>query len=145
MPISKYAISFNQKKKFIGKKSLFLQFQKHNESLKKSSKNKKIVAILLIDEGIIRKGNNIYYKNNKVGFLTSAAVAPYINFVKYGEDKIKPLDEIKRRVIGFAFVNSECDSGDILEVEVRKKFLKAIIVKKHGTSKIAPYFRAIIP
>lgn len=99
-----FAIDFT-KENFIGKEALEEQ---------KSSLDSKVYALELIDRGIARQGYLVYDGDNNVGFVTSGFMIPgtknsYANALLDGNYKL----------------------GDIVEIEIRNKRVKAQIRKRN--------------
>jgi len=90
---------------FIGKEVLL--------KIKEEGIKKELKGFELIDKGIPRHKNLIYYKNKQIGFVTSGTQSPILN---------KPIG------LGYFEVNS-INEGDIFEIENRGKRLKAQLTK----------------
>lgn len=90
---------------FIGKEALLAQ--------KEKGSYEKITCLICIDKGIPRHGCEIYKDGKKVGFVTSGTLSPCLNIG-----------------IAMGYVKSDFRlEGDILEIFVRNKPLKAKVVK----------------
>ena len=70
----------------------------------------KLRGILIEDRGIIRPGNSVFYKGEKVSSLTSGSLSPTL-----------------RKGIGMAYLN--LDIGDVVSVEVRGNHLNGRVVR----------------
>ncbi len=86
---------------FVGKDALVIL---------KNSKYSKLRGILIEDRGIIRPGNPVFYKDEKVSYLTSGSLSP-----------------ILRKGIGMAYLN--LDIGESVSVEVRGNHLNGRVVQ----------------
>ena len=94
----------NLKKDFIGKKMI-------EKSIENSSK--KMINFKMIDRGIPRNGYEICDKNGKkIGNVTSGTFSP--------THKIG---------IGIGYTKNKSNIGDIIFLSIRKKLLKAKIIK----------------
>ncbi len=94
-----------QKNDFIGKEALIKQ--------KEKGIKRRRVGIQMIDQGIPRKGFEIYSKNEKIGYITSGTYSPLL---KCG--------------IGMGYVKiSQANEGNIVNVKIREKLAKSKIIK----------------
>ncbi|SHH38756.1 glycine cleavage system aminomethyltransferase GcvT [Thermosipho atlanticus] len=98
----KWAVKFN--KEFMGKVALEKQLE---EGLKRRLKGFK-----LIDKGIARHGYKIFKEDEEIGYVTSGTYSPTLN-----------------KAIGMAMLKKGIKVGDIVEIEIRNKRVKAEIVK----------------
>lgn len=105
-----FAVKINKESAFIGKEVL-------KEQIENGTK-RKLVNIEMIDKGIPRHGYDVYNNEEKVGFVTSGTQSPTL-----------------QKNIGMALVDSTlANEGTELYVQVRKRTLKAIVVK-------APFYK----
>ena len=126
--LSRFAVSFKEEKgDFIGKAALEAQ---------QAGTEKKVVAIRLVDRGVIRAGMEIYSGDKQVGWVTSGTMVPY--YVFEGDE---PTEATGKRSIGFAYIEAGAEN---LTVDVRGKRLKAEIVERHMIQTQPPYGRAIV-
>jgi aminomethyltransferase len=98
----KWAVKFD--KEFVGKAALEKQLE---EGLKRRLKGFK-----LIDKGIARHGYKVFKNGREIGVVTSGTFSPTLN-----------------ESIGMALIETGYKSGDIIEIEIRNKLVKAEIVK----------------
>ncbi|MBU1864155.1 MAG: glycine cleavage system aminomethyltransferase GcvT [Candidatus Omnitrophica bacterium] len=95
-----------EKDDFIGKAALVRQ--------KKEGIGKQLIAFELIDRGVARHEYPILKNNIKIGEVTSGSLCPTMN-----------------KNMGFGYVDSSfAHQGEEIFIAVRKKLLKALIVKK---------------
>jgi aminomethyltransferase len=100
-----FAVKTNKKENFIGKDVLKKQ--------KEEGTARKIVGIEMIDKGIPRHGYEVFFGEEKIGEITTGTQSPTL-----------------KKNIGLALVKSEfAEIGQELEVQIRQKRLKAIVVK----------------
>lgn len=99
----KFSVDFN-KDDFIGKKALLKQ---------KDNLENKIYGLELIERGIARQGYSVYDKENEIGFITSGFMIPGT-----------------KNSYANAYLKSSYKYGDIVEIEIRKKKVKAKIRNK---------------
>ena len=118
------------------------QLQKCAELLaqQKASLTTKIVPIALVDRGVIRAGMDVLKNGEKVGWVTSGTMVPYWNFDENGNK----LETSGKRSIGFACIAGAPQVGDEVQVDVRGKKLKAVVVAKHMIQNEPPYGKAVI-
>lgn len=99
-----FAVKLNKGEDFIGKNAL--------KEIKTNMK-RQLVGIEMIDKGIPRHGYAVYKNDKEVGFVTSGTQSPSLG-----------------KNIGMAIVSTEVgDIGEELNVKVRKRMLKAKVVK----------------
>lgn len=127
--LARFAVNFaEQKGDFVGKAALEAQ---------KSFVEKKIVAIRLVDRGVMRAGMEVYRGVEHIGWVTSGTMVPFYEF-----DGEEPTDKTGKRSIGFAYVKSDVAVGDTVQIDVRGKRLKAAVVQRHMRQDLPPYGRA---
>ncbi|WP_164668629.1 glycine cleavage system aminomethyltransferase GcvT [Virgibacillus doumboii] len=101
----KFAVKTNKEEDFIGKEKLKQQAE--------NGTDRKLVGIEMIDKGIPRTGYQVYAGESEVGFVTSGTQSPTL-----------------QKNMGLAMINSEfSEVGTELSVQVRKRRLKAVVVK----------------
>jgi len=100
--ISAWTVKMN-KKTFLGKEAM--------EQLAKNSKLRSQYGTVLLDRGIAREGNLVFHKDTQIGTVTSGSYAPTLD-----------------KAIAITMVNESLSEGDIIEIQVRNKRLKAEVV-----------------
>ncbi len=101
-----FAVKTEKDADFIGKEVLKQQ--------KENGASKRLVGIEMIDKGIPRHGYEIYVGEEKVGEVTSGTQSPTL-----------------QKNIGLALVDANyAEPGTELEVQVRKRKLKAVVIRK---------------
>ena len=129
VPLSRFGVSFAPEKgSFVGREALLAQKEQGTE--------KRIVAIRLVDRGVMRAGMEVCRGSEKLGWVTSGTMVPYFEF-----DGDTPTDKTGKRSIGFAYVR-DAEVGDTVEVDVRGRRLKAEVVARHLLQNCPPYARA---
>ena len=129
VPLSRFGVSFAPEKgSFVGGEALLAQKEQGTE--------KRIVAIRLVDRGVMRAGMEVCRGDEKLGWVTSGTMVPYFEF-----DGDTPTDKTGKRSIGFAYVRN-AEVGDTVEVDVRGRRLKAEVVARHLLQNRPPYARA---
>ena len=112
VPLSRFAVSLVEgKEDLIGRAALEAQ---------KENLPKKIYHICLVDRGVMRAGMEVYSGEKKLGYITSGTMVPYVTETGSAN-----------RSIGMAFLEGEFQPEDIVEIDVRGKRLKAVIVARH--------------
>lgn len=101
----KFAVKIKKEPDFIGKEKLSKQVSE--------GPKRKLVAIEMIDRGIPRTDYKVYADGKEIGFVTSGTQSPTLE-----------------KNIGLALVDSNyTELGTELEIQVRKRNLKARIIK----------------
>jgi aminomethyltransferase len=96
---------------FIGRESLLKQ--------KENGTDRKLVGFEMVDNGIPRHGYPVLAEGNEVGFVTTGYHSPTLG-----------------KSIGFALLQKDfANLGDNIEIQIRKKLAKAIIVDKRFYAK----------
>lgn len=107
----KFAVKVNKDADFIGKEKLAEQV---NQGPKR-----KLIAIEMLDRGIPRTDYQVFAGDKEIGFVTSGTQSPTL-----------------KKNIGLALVESDyTEVGTELVVQVRKRQLKAVIIKTPFLSK----------
>lgn len=131
--LAKFAVSFQEEKgDYIARDILLAQ--------KENGTAKKVVPVALIDRGVIRAGMDVYRDGVPVGWITSGTMVPYYHFDEDGNIQ----NTTGKRSIGFAYIDSQIAVGDIIEVDVRGKRLKATPVAKHLIQNQPPYAKPVL-
>ena len=146
--LSKFAVSFSPLKgEFIGKEALL----KQQDCLKKiidqdfgntQSLPKMVMPVAIVGKGIAREGYRVFKNEKHVGYISSGTMVPYKQAVGSGLDS-KFDEKTDRRAIALALIDSSIVEGDTLEIEIRKKRCKAVVVPYHMSAEAPPYVRAI--
>ncbi|MBE6945040.1 MAG: glycine cleavage system aminomethyltransferase GcvT [Ruminococcaceae bacterium] len=149
VPLSRFAVSFAEEKgDFVGKEALL----KQSEAVKRISNKDysdmdilpmRIAAIALKDRGVMRAGMPIYHNREMVGWLTSGTMVPYYNFEGEGEGAVQ-LETTGKRAIGMAYINSDIPVGEIVEVDIRGRYLEAVTVSCHMRNNKPPYAQPVL-
>lgn len=92
--------------------------------------SKVIRQIRLLDKGIAREGADVYHNGKPVGRVTSGTMVPYWNYRQEGQ-AIELTDEHSQRAIGLCLLAPDVIVGSEIEVEVRRKKLRAKVVSKN--------------
>jgi aminomethyltransferase len=97
-----------------------------------------IQPIALIDKGVARAEAKVFRGDQHVGYVTSGTMVPLWQsqgiglFTRQSEDK-------GRRAIGLALLDSDLVEGDEVEIEVRGKRIRAVVVPYHMRAEAPPH------
>ena len=136
VPLASFAVNFAEEKgAFIGREALSVQKEcalrmKAKDFSDIAAVPRRIKAIELVDRGVMRAGMEVYRDGKFIGWITSGTMVPYYLTEGEGADTVLT-DQVQRRAIGLCYVDSELRKGDIVEVDVRGKRLKARITLPH--------------
>lgn len=132
-PQSRIPVSFSPLKgNYIGRESLNKQFTALEKILNKNYSSigdlpKMIMPIELLEKGITRPGDKVYFKDSPVGYITSGTIIPYwisenINWSR------RLSDRSTNRSIALALIDSRRFEQDIVEIKIRGKSIKAAVM-----------------
>jgi len=148
-PLSRFAVSLSPcKGDFFGRRPLETQFEalkaiNDHDFSRTGDLPRRIQAVALVEKGVPRAGYPVYRENECVGHMTSGTMVPYWEFEGRGIGS-RITDRRKRRAIGLALVNSRLFAGDEIQVDIRGRRTRAVIVPYHMRSEAPPYARAIL-
>ena len=146
--LARFAVSLSDLKgAFIGREALEKQFKAFKRIVDRdfaliTDLPQRIMAIALTGKGIARAGYKVFREGKEVGYVTSGTMVP---FWEYEGDGIASqiTGDKQMRAIGLALLNSDLYEGDALEIEIRGKRIRAVVVPYHLRSEAPPYSRAI--
>ncbi len=142
------AVSFSRLKgDFIGRDAMAAQLAAHREiregvETPPAALPRRIMPLALEDKGVPRPGYPVFDGQRQVGMVTSGTSVPYWKFEGEGVES-RITDEQALRPIALAYLDSDIQPDRELLVQVRKRSLKARVVKEHGLSAAPPYFRPL--
>lgn len=142
------AVSFSRLKgEFIGRQALAAQLEAYRDIRdgKPTSPDtlpRRIRCLALEDKGVPRQDYPVFDGGRQVGVVTSGTSVPYWKFQGQGIDS-HITDEHGLRPLALAYLDSDIAPGQELTVQVRQRSLRARVVKEHGLSAAAPYFRPL--
>ena len=148
IPLSTVAVSFSDLKgSFIGREALAAQFEALKEIRSGADKPpaslpKRIMSVALVDRGIARQGHEVFVGDRKIGTISSGTSCPYWKLKGQGA-MMQPAEESALRSLALAYLDSTVKPGTEVEIEVRKKRIRAKVVKFHGKSDMSPYYHAL--
>ncbi|MEJ2659157.1 MAG: glycine cleavage system aminomethyltransferase GcvT [Desulfobacteraceae bacterium] len=146
--LARFAVSFSPLKgDFIGRQAL----QKQYEALQMIIDNRpgdigalprRVRTLEIIDKGIARAGDNVFYQGEPAGRITSGTMVPRWQF--HGKGLRSGIsDDSHRRAVALALIDSRIPNGGELAVEVRGKRLRAGVMPYLMRSEAPPFARAI--
>lgn len=151
-PSAPLGVSFSPLKgEFIGRDPLRHQFEEMKLRTKKGllpPKEKqylprRILPVAILGKGIARRGDDVYSNGRRVGYVTSGTMVPYWVFTDEGILS-EPTEERRMRAIALAYLDSEIEKGERIEIEQRGKFLEGVVVERHLSSEAPPYAHPIL-
>ena len=142
--LARFAVSFSPLKgDFIGREALSRQFEAFKKIVDQDYEltgdlPRLIQPIELEDKGIARTGAPVQHNGNPVGFVTSGTMVPYWESEGSGLETIQSEDR-QLRAIGLALVNSDLVEGDRIDIDIRGKLIRAVIVPYLLRNEAPPY------
>ncbi|MCD6175716.1 MAG: glycine cleavage system aminomethyltransferase GcvT [Planctomycetes bacterium] len=132
-----FAVSFEDASRgFIGRGMLEKQAKarglyKQGQFSQTSALPKVIRQFQLSDKGIAREGAAVYHEGRQIGWVSSGTMVPYWEYEKDGKT-VYLKQEQSQRAIGLCMVEPQTLSiGRNVEIEVRGRMLKAVIVARN--------------
>ena len=147
--LAKFAVSFSDRKgDYIGREALAKQKEAFDKVQNRDYSMsdvlpRRVMPIALTDRGVLRKGMDVYKDGKLVGFTTSGTMVPYYKAEGEGLESVIT-DEVVKRSIGLCYIDCDLLPDDEVEVDVRGKRVKAVIVDKHLDTMAPPYARPMI-
>lgn len=147
-PLARFAISFSPVKgAFIGREELLKQFEAFKKIVDRDYTHirdlpRVIMCVAMVGKGIARSGHKVFSNGKQVGFVTSGTMVPY--WESRGVGLASQISEVKgRRGICLALLDSDLCEGDEVDVDIRGKSVRAVIVPYHLRTEAPPFARAI--
>jgi aminomethyltransferase len=143
-PLARFAVSFSPlKRDFIGRAALEKQFAAFKRIVDRDFSRiadlpRIIQPIALIDKGIARAGAPVFAGGKPAGFVTSGTMVPYWETEGIGIGS-RLTDNTGRRAIGLALLDSDLVEGDEVEIDIRGKRARAVVVPYHLRNEAPPY------
>jgi aminomethyltransferase len=147
LPAARTTVSFSHLKgDFIGREALKAQFEevnaRENDFPQPPEETRvvpgSIMPFLITGQGIARRGHEVFADGKMVGHVTSGTMVPYWTFGEAGMLGT-PTDEKRMRPIGLAYIDSDLEEGQRIEVQYRGKAVQGLIVEKNLSSEAPPY------
>jgi aminomethyltransferase len=113
-PMAFRAVSFSQEKgDYVGRSALLRQSRELTP--------RRIMPIALLDPGVLIPGSSLWREGRAVGYVTSAAWAPY--FVD--------TDTVARRWVGLAYLDRVLETHDVVRLHSGDSLLRAAVTPRH--------------
>jgi aminomethyltransferase len=142
--LARFAVSFSPLKgDYVGRPALSRQFETFRRFMDRDFTRicdlpHLIQPIAVIDKGIARAGARVLRGGKPAGFVTSGTMVPY--WVSAGSSiDSTPSDEKAMRAIGMALLDSDLREGDAVEVDIRGRLARAVIVPYHLRNEAPPW------
>jgi len=142
--LARFAVSFAPLKgEFAGRRPLAEQFEAYKKIVDRDYSlierlPQLIQPIELLDKGVARAGAVAYRGADPVGYVTSGTMVPYWQSQGVGLETVQS-DAKKMRAIGLALVDSRLVEGDEIEIDIRGKKARAVIVPYLLRNEAPPY------
>jgi aminomethyltransferase len=141
--LARFAVSFSPLKgDYVGRPALTRQFEALRRMLDRDDSliadlPRLIQPIALVDKGIARAGARVLRNSKPVGFVTSGTMVPYWVSAGASIDSIQT-DEKGMRAIGMALLDSDLREGDTVDVDIRGRLCRAVVVPYHLRNEAPP-------
>jgi glycine cleavage system T protein len=142
--LARFSISLSAlKNQFIGRSALTRQYEAFKRIVNRdysliADLPRIIHPIALIDKGVGRAEAKVFRGDNHVGYVTSGTMVPF--WRTDGSGLCSKQSEAKgRRAIGLALLDSDLVEGDEVEIEIRGKRARAVIVPYHVRGEAPPH------
>lgn len=147
--LSRFSVSFSPLKgDFLGKKALEQQFHclkkiLHSDFSDTRHLPRMICNLAITGKGVARAGYEVYQGEKSIGYITSGTMVPYPLSTGSGMDLIFS-GESNNRALCLAYLDSNTKLGDLVQVQVRKKLINAVVVPYHLASEAPPHSYPIL-
>jgi aminomethyltransferase len=141
--LARFAVSFSELKgDFIGREALGRQFAAFRRILARDFSGcadlpRLIQPIAVVDKGIARAGARVMRGGRPAGFVTSGTMVPYWLSAGEGIDSAQT-EEKGMRAIGLALLDSDLREDDEVEIDIRGRMTRAVIVPYHLRNEAPP-------
>ena len=142
--LARFGISLSPLKgRFIGRPALTKQYEAFRRIVDRdysliADLPRMIRPIALVDKGIARAEAKVFHGNHHVGYVTSGTMVPFWPSEGVGLSS-HPSEDNSRRAIGLALLDSDLVDGDEVEIEIRGKRARAVIVPYHLRAEAPPH------
>lgn len=135
------------KGEFVGKEALAEQYaeylaQRRGQTGPWRHLPRRIRPLAVEDRGIARQGAEVFLEGRRVGVVTSGTSVPYWKFTGSGATWHRT-EEHALRSLALAYLEADIQPETEVEVVVRKRRLRARVVKSHGRADAPPYFHPL--
>ena len=142
--LARFAVSLAPLKgEFVGRQPLGEQFEAYKKIVDRDYSlierlPRLIQPIELVDKGVARAGALVYRGAEPVGYVTSGTMVPYWQSRGVGLSTVQSQDK-KMRAVGLALMDSRLVEGDEIEIDIRGKKARAVIVPYLLRNEAPPY------
>jgi aminomethyltransferase len=142
-PLARIAVSLSPLKgDFVGREALARQFEAYRRVLDRDYSRIQDLpriaqALALVDKGIARAGGRVRRNGKPVGFITSGTMVPYWLSAQEGIATVQT-EEKGMRAIAMALLDSDLVVDDEVEIDIRGKLTRAVIVPYHLRNEAPP-------
>lgn len=149
IPQARFAVSFDDPHRpFVGRKALVKQSRaraayKAGNFQDTHALPKVVRQFRLNDPGIAREGAIVLSNGRPAGWVTSGTMVPYWQFDHSG-DTVTLKDTHAQRAIGLCMIEPNIEIGSEIEIEVRARKLKALIVPRNLQNTKPPQTWAVV-
>jgi len=142
--LARFSISLSPLKgQFIGRAALTRQYEAFKRIVDRDYSQmadlpRIIQPIALIDKGVARAEAGVFRGERHVGYVTSGTMVPFWQSDGVGLST-RQSDDKNRRAIGLALLDSDLVEGDAVEIDIRGKRARAVIVPYHMRAEAPPH------
>ncbi len=146
--LARFAVSFSPLKgNFVGKQALLKQHEALQMIIDQrpgdiSALPRRVRTVEIIDKGIARAGDKVFYQDEPAGHVTSGTMVPQWQFHGKGLRSGMTADS-HRRAVAMVLIDSRIPDGAELQVDVRGKRLRAGVMPYLMRSEAPPFARTI--
>ena len=148
-PSSKLGVSFSPYKgDFVGREPLARQFEALGKIMFRDFSMidvlpRLIMPLAVSGRGIARQGAKVFKEGKLIGWVTSGTMVPYWVFEGEGLSS-RQTDEKQLRSICMAYLDSDTLEEDRVNIEIRGKYVAAVVAPYHMRNEAPPYARPIL-
>jgi len=141
--LARFGVSLSPLKgKFVGRPALTRQHEAFKRIVDRdysliADLPRMIRPIALIDKAIARAEAKVFRGDHHVGYVTSGTMVPFWQSEGIGLSS-RQSEQSSRRAIGLALLDSDLVDGDEVEIEIRGKRARAVIVPYHMRGEAPP-------
>jgi len=142
--LARFAVSFSPLKgdDWVGREALARQFEAFRRIMDRDFSRiadlpRLIQPIALMEKGIARAGAQVRTGGKIVGFVTSGTMVPYWVSAGVSIDTVQT-EEKGTRAIGLALLDSDLVADDEVDVDIRGRSVRAVIVPYHLRNEAPP-------
>ena len=148
-PLCKFAVSFSPLKgEFVGREELSKQHEAFEKIISRdysliNGLPRMIKPIAVAGRGIAREGSKVFKGDKHVGYVTSGTMVPMWSVEGEGLESAQT-DQHKLRSICLGYIDSDIIEDERIALEIRGKFVDAVVVPFHMCTDAPSYARPIV-